>query len=63
MNDVPTALDRLPTDRMLVVVCHHGMRSYKVAQWLRGNGYPNAVNLSGGIDAWAREIDPALATY
>jgi rhodanese-related sulfurtransferase len=63
MNELPAALDRLPSDRMLVVVCHHGMRSLKVAQWLRGNGFPNAVNLSGGIDAWARAIDPSVATY
>ena len=63
MAEVPDALDRLPRDRMIVVLCHHGMRSAKVAGWLRGKGFDQAVNLAGGIDAWAREIDPTTGTY
>jgi rhodanese-related sulfurtransferase len=31
--------------------------------WLRAQGFDNAVNLRGGIDTWARTIDPAMATY
>ena len=47
----------------LVVLCHHGQRSGHVTAWLRRLGYDNAVNLEGGIDAWARVIDPAMPTY
>lgn len=63
MGALPGRLNELPGDRMLVVLCHHGMRSAQATAWLRRAGYDNAVNLRGGIDAWARQIDPALATY
>lgn len=60
---VPGALDRLPDDKPIVVTCHHGMRSLQAVNWLRRNGRARAVNLAGGIDAWARQVDPAMTTY
>ena len=63
MNQLPDRLDSLPVDRPLVVLCHHGQRSGQVTAWLRRLGYDNAVNLEGGIDAWARTVDPAMPTY
>jgi rhodanese-related sulfurtransferase len=39
------------------------MRSRQAVRWLRANGIANAINLTGGIDAWARQIDPAMRTY
>lgn len=50
-------------DAPLVVICHHGMRSFHATLWLRQQGFENAVNLAGGIDAWASEIDPAMSRY
>ena len=55
--------DRLPQDVTLVVLCHHGGRSARAVGWLRQNGFDRATNLAGGIDAWARRVDPAVATY
>ncbi len=49
--------------RHLVVHCHHGGRSLRVTKWLRENGFPNAQNMSGGIDAWSDEIDRAVPKY
>ena len=46
-----------------VVYCHVGARSATAAQFLRESGFQNVVNLRGGIDAWAREIDPSLPRY
>ena len=63
MGKVPDRLDLVPVDRPVVVICHHGSRSSRVTAWLRSQGYDNAVNLDGGIDAWARTVDPAMATY
>lgn len=60
---VPGVLDRLPSDRPIVVTCHHGMRSLQAVNWLRRNGREGAVNLAGGIDAWARQIEPAMPLY
>jgi rhodanese-related sulfurtransferase len=63
MSQVPSRLAELPADAPLVVICHHGMRSLRIVNFLHGAGLNNAVNLDGGIDAWAAEIDPALNRY
>lgn len=47
----------------IVVHCHHGGRSLRVANWLRQQGYSRAVSMSGGIDQWSLEIDPTIARY
>jgi rhodanese-related sulfurtransferase len=63
LGELPARLGELPRDRLLVVVCHHGMRSAQATAWLRAEGLANATNLAGGIDAWAREIDQEMGTY
>ena len=63
MGEIPSRLGELPADTPLVVLCHHGMRSLRVVNFLRGNGFDNAINLEGGIDAWAAEIDPGIGRY
>lgn len=50
-------------DMPLVVVCHHGMRSLQATLWLRQQGFGNAVNLAGGIDAWALRVEPGMQRY
>ncbi len=60
---LPGQLGTLPRHGTLVVLCHHGMRSEQAAHWLRANGVANAVNLTGGIDAWARLVDPSMRIY
>ncbi len=55
---------RIPTDRPVIVYCHHGIRSANVAQYLyTQEGMSNLYNLDGGINAWAREIEPEMAVY
>jgi rhodanese-related sulfurtransferase len=63
MGEIPLHLDELPTDRPIVVMCHHGGRSARVTNFLNANGYPNAVNLDGGIDEWSVQIDPSVPRY
>ena len=63
LGQVTQRVDELPKDRPLVVFCHHGMRSMQAVMWLRRNGVPDAINLEGGIDAWARAIDPSVGVY
>lgn len=50
-------------DQHIVVHCHHGGRSMRITQWLRGNGYPNTQNMAGGIDAWSDEVDANVPKY
>ena len=55
---------RIPTDVPVVVYCHHGIRSANVANYLHAQGgYTNLHNLEGGINAWAQQIAPDMATY
>ena len=63
MRQVPMELDSLDRDQEIVVLCHHGIRSRQVALFLEQHGFTNVVNLTGGIDAWARHTDTSLATY
>ncbi len=56
-------LDGLAKDTMLVLYCHHGTRSQAAAEQLVARGFRNVWNLSGGIDAWSRQIDPTVARY
>lgn len=63
MGQIPARLQEVPAEQPVVVLCHHGARSRQVASLLAARGYPRVCNLRGGIDAWAREIDPKMATY
>jgi rhodanese-related sulfurtransferase len=45
------------------VMCHHGSRSMQVTGWLAQQGYKNVINVSGGIDAYARKVDPTIGFY
>ena len=53
----------LDPDAENVVICHHGGRSMHVAMFLERQGYSNVYNLTGGVDAWARQVDKAMPTY
>jgi rhodanese-related sulfurtransferase len=63
MAEVPSRLSELPRHRDIVVLCHSGARSGRVTRFLRASGFPQTVNLAGGIDAWSREIDPTVPRY
>lgn len=63
MGTIPANLQKLDTDDEVVCYCHHGMRSLDVANWLRSQGVSNARSLTGGIDRWSLEIDPAVPRY
>ena len=63
MGQIPASLEALPPDRPIVCLCHHGMRSLQVAAFLARRGFDDVWNLSGGIDAWAREVDPSCPVY
>lgn len=63
MQQIPQQAKELPSDAEIVVICHHGLRSAQVVQFLMRNGFRNVANLQGGIDAWAERIDPAMRRY
>ena len=63
MSELPSRIDEVDTARTVVCVCHHGVRSMHVALFLARHGFDPIFNLAGGIDAWAREVDPNCPTY
>ncbi len=46
-----------------LVMCHHGMRSLQMCQWLQSQGFTNVKNIAGGIDAYAALVDPSVPRY
>ena len=63
MNEIPQRLSELDREREIVVHCHHGIRSQRVAEFLQQSGFTRVSNLSGGIDAWSLQIDPTVPKY
>lgn len=63
MRRIPTASEALDPNREIVVICHHGIRSRQVASYLESVGFDRMINLSGGVAAWARDVDPEMPTY
>ena len=63
LGQLPDRLDGIPRDGVVVVLCHHGLRSLRAASYLNRQGFPAAVNLEGGIDAWADRIDRTMTRY
>lgn len=65
MRTIPERLADLEPHRSgrIVVHCHHGVRSLRVARFLRERGFAIAQSMAGGIEAWAVEIDPAMPRY
>lgn len=63
MRQIPASLENLDPGRETIVVCHHGIRSYHVAKFLEQAGFSRVINLEGGVAAWARDVDSAMATY
>lgn len=63
MHQVPDRLGELDPQRETVVLCRSGGRSLQVARYLEAQGFAAVANLTGGILAWGREVDPTLASY
>lgn len=63
MQRVPAHAARLDPAQTIVCICHHGGRSAQVAMFLSRHGFGDVYNLAGGVDAWARHVDRAMATY
>jgi rhodanese-related sulfurtransferase len=63
MGSVPTRLAELDPAQPIACLCHHGMRSLQVANFLQSQGFAHVVNIAGGIHAWSAEVDPSVACY
>lgn len=63
LRDLPRAIPHLPPQAEIVTFCHHGPRSLKARELLKGAGFASVRSLAGGIDAWSREVDAEVPRY
>jgi rhodanese-related sulfurtransferase len=63
MQLIPVRVGELPDDVEIVCICHHGARSMQVAAFLERNGFDKVSNLTGGVHAWAVQVDPSMPKY
>ncbi|GAA3922156.1 rhodanese-like domain-containing protein [Hymenobacter algoricola] len=64
LGEVPAHVEDLATDRPVVLICHHGVRSAQALAYLQHrHGLTNLLNLRGGIHAWSVRVDPTVAVY
>lgn len=63
MRAVPERYLEMDRHHPVACLCHHGMRSMQVAQFLEQNGFTQVANIEGGIHAWANQLDPRIPLY
>jgi rhodanese-related sulfurtransferase len=63
MHLVPLRSNELKPEDEIVLICHHGRRSMQVGMFLERQGFSSLINLTGGVNAWADEVDPNLPRY
>ena len=63
MGEISSRIQELDEDDEIICICHHGMRSMQVAMYLQSQGFNKLINLTGGIEAWAANVDPNMQRY
>ena len=63
MSEPEKLINELNANDEIIAICHHGMRSFQVCNYLENNGFNKVLNLDGGIDSWAKTIDTDMAEY
>ena len=63
MNQIPARAQEIDPQSEVVVICHHGHRSMQVGLFLERQGYGSVHNLAGGVDLWAKTVDPSMPVY
>ncbi len=63
MRQIAERMNELDRNAAIAVLCHHGGRSERVAEFLRAQGFANVFNVEGGINEYALRVDPAIPTY
>ncbi len=63
MSETEKLIYKLNTNDEIIAICHHGVRSFQVCNYLEDNGFTKVLNLDGGIDSWAKTIDTDMAQY
>lgn len=63
LHQIPEAVAELDPEQEYVLICHHGMRSQRAGMIMAAQGFDKLINLVGGIDAWACNVDSGMKRY
>ncbi len=63
MAQIPQNMERFQDAAEIVVICHHGIRSQRVIQFMQQQLGQTLINLDGGVDAWAHDVDADIPVY
>ena len=63
LSEIPQTCKTLDPQQEIVVICHHGRRSLQGGSYLERMGFTRIVNLTGGVDAWAHDVEPSMPRY
>jgi rhodanese-related sulfurtransferase len=63
LRGLPARYREIRPDQDIVMICHHGARSFQAGMFLEQMGFTGIINLQGGVAAWARDVDPTMPTY
>lgn len=63
LSEVTKNVAKVPQNKIVITLCHHGVRSLNACYLLRQKGFDKVVSLKGGIEGWSREIDPSIPLY
>jgi rhodanese-related sulfurtransferase len=63
MGEITARVAELDPAQPIACLCHHGVRSHRVAAFLQAQGFEHVVNIAGGVEAWSQELDATVAQY
>jgi len=63
MQRIPSHVNKLDPQQETIVICHHGIRSKIVSDFLEQAQFKKVINLAGGVNSWSQQVDPAMASY
>jgi rhodanese-related sulfurtransferase len=63
MAEIPQRLSELDPEKVIVLFCHHGVRSENAGRYLERKGFTGVSHLAGGIDAWSQQVDASIPRY
>lgn len=63
MGQLPAKLGTLDHEQEIILICHHGIRSRQMGYYMEQAGFNNLINLDGGVEQWAEDVDHTMKRY
>jgi len=63
MGKLPDKLNELDRQKEIIIICHHGIRSRQMGYYMEQMGFEHIINLDGGVERWAEDVEPTMKRY